>query len=75
MDWTTRVKQVDIKKYQKDDFEFYEKIVKQAFDLHATEKIEPFISQVWNLRDINKAIQFINTKKCLGKVLIETQRK
>lgn len=74
VDWTTRVKRVDITKYQKDDFGFYEKIVKQVFDLHATEKIEPFVSQVWNLRDVNKAIQFVNLKKCLGKVLIETQR-
>lgn len=68
------MKRVDITKYQKDDFGFYEKIVKQVFDLHATEKIEPFVSQVWNLRDVNKAIQFVNLKKCLGKVLIETQR-
>lgn len=47
----------------------------QAFDLYATEKIQPFVSQEWSLRDINKAVQFVNQKKCLGKVLINTHRK
>ncbi|XP_031621650.1 quinone oxidoreductase-like protein 2 homolog [Contarinia nasturtii] len=75
IDWASRVKQVNITKYQIDDREFYEKIVNQAFDLHANEKIDPFVSQVWNMRDINKAVQFVNLKKCLGKVLIDTQRK
>lgn len=74
IDWTERVQKVDITKYQTIDPAFYEKIVKQAFDLHATEKINPFVSQVWNLREVNKAIQFVNLKKCLGKVLIDTQR-
>lgn len=75
IDWTSRVRQVNITKYQNVEREFYEKIVNQAFELHATNQIEPFITQVWNLRDINKAIQFVNLKKCLGKVLIDTQRK
>lgn len=75
LDWTARVKQIDITKYQSLDPEFYTKIVNQAFDLHATQRINPFVSQVFNLRDVNKAIQFVNTKKCLGKVLINTQRK
>lgn len=74
IDWTARVKRVDITKYQQDDPKFYEKMVNQAFELHATNKIEPFVSQVWSLRDINKAVQFVNLKKCLGKVLIETKR-
>lgn len=73
-DWTERVKQVNIAKYQKNDFDFYEKIVNQAFDLFATKKIEPFVSQVWTLRDVNKAVQFVNLKKCLGKVIINTKR-
>lgn len=74
-EWTERVKRVDITRYQVEDFKFYEKIVKQAFDLYATEKIQPFVSQEWGLRDINKAVQFVNMKKCLGKVLINTHRK
>lgn len=69
------MKKVDITKYQTIESEFYEQIVNQAFDLHATEKIDPFVSQVWSLRDVNKAVQFVNLKKCLGKVLIDTQRK
>lgn len=75
IDWISRVRQVNITKYQNVEREFYEKIVNQAFELHATNQIEPFITQVWTLRDINKAIQFVNLKKCLGKVLIDTQRK
>lgn len=73
-DWTEHVKRVDITRYQQEDFQFYEKIVNQAFDLYATEKIKPFVSQVYSLRDMNKAVQFIGQKKCLGKVLINTQR-
>lgn len=74
IDWTERVRRVDITRYQRDDFQFYEKIVNQAFDLYATQKIQPFVSQEWSLRDINKAVQFVNQKKCLGKVLINTHR-
>lgn len=74
IDWISRVQQVNITKYQSAEPEFYEKIVNQAFELHATNKIQPFVSQVWTLRDINKAVQFVNLKKCLGKVLIDTQR-
>lgn len=74
IEWATRVQRVDITKYQTNEPEFYEKIINQAFDLHATEQINPFVSHIWNLRDVNKAIQFVNLKKCLGKVLINTQR-
>lgn len=74
-DWTERVKRVDITRYQVEDFKFYEKIVNQAFNLYATEKIQPFVSEEWSLRDVNKAVQFVNLKKCLGKVLINTHRK
>lgn len=73
-EWTNRVTKVDITRYQSSEPEFYTKIVNQAFDLYANEKIEPFVSQVWNLRDVNKAIQYVNMKKSLGKVLIDTQR-
>lgn len=74
IDWTERVKRVDITRYQLENFPFYEKIVNQAFNLYATEEIQPFVSQEWNLRDINKAVQFLQQKKCLGKVLINTER-
>lgn len=50
-DWTEHVKRVDITCYQQEDFRFYEKIVNQAFELYATEKIKPFVSQVYSLRD------------------------
>lgn len=74
VDWTQRVQRVDITRYQNEDFKFYEQIVNRAFDLHATQKIQPFVSQEWSLRDMNKAVQYVNQKKCLGKVLIDTQR-
>lgn len=72
--WMNRVKKVDITKFQVSDPGFYEKTIHQVFDWYATERIEPYPSHKWSLRDVNKAIQFVNTKKCLGKVLIETQR-
>lgn len=75
IEWASRVKQVDITKYQTTEPEFYKKIVNETFDMHANLKINPFVSQVWNLRDVNKAIQFVHLNKCLGKVLINTQRK
>lgn len=75
IEWTERVKKVEISTYQQTDPKLYEKTIKQVFDWYATEKIDPFVSQTWQLRDVNKAIQFINSKKCLGKVLIDTQRK
>lgn len=71
VDWVERVKRVNIGSYQISEPEYYEQIISQVSDLLATEKLEPFISQTYKLKDINKAVSFINNKKCLGNVLIE----
>lgn len=70
--WTKKIRKVDVTEYQTSDPQFYEKIVNQVFEWCATEKIKPYVSQTWKLRDINKAIQFVTNKECLGKVLIKT---
>lgn len=75
IDWIKRVKHIDIKRLQTDEHCKYDEICGKAFELFEEGKIEPFISQTWNLRDVNKAVQFVNQKKCLGKVLVQTNRK
>lgn len=74
VEWISRVKYVDATKYQSTDPAFYDATVKQVFDLYATEKIDPFVSKIFSLRDVNKAVQFVHQKKCLGKVLLDTDR-
>lgn len=71
IDWRTNVKKIDVTKYQTSDPNFYEKTVNEVFDWYATEKIEPYVSQTCKLEDVNKALNFMTTKKCLGKVLIK----
>lgn len=73
-DWAKNVKKIDVTKYQTSDPNFYENTVNEVFDWCATEKIEPYISQTSNLEDVNKALNFMTAKKCLGKVLINTER-
>lgn len=75
VEWTERIKSVDITNYQTTDPVYYEKIANRVFDLYATETIQPKISQICDLKEINKAIQFINSKKCLGKVLVNMQQR
>lgn len=76
IEWATNnnVKKIDVAKYQTSDPQFYENTVNQVFDWCATEKIEPYVSQTCNLDDVNKALNFMTAKKCLGKVLINTER-
>lgn len=71
IDWASSVKKIDVTKYQTSDPNFYEKTVNQVFDWCATEKIEPYVSQTCKLEDVNKALNFMTAKKCLGKVLIK----
>lgn len=73
--WVERVKRVNIASYQISEPEYYEKVISQVYDLCATEQLEPLISQTYKLKDINKAVNFINNKKCLGNVLVEMQDK
>lgn len=70
-DWSQNIKRVNILGYQIREPDYYEQIIKEAYDLYSTEKVEPFISQTYNMSEINKAIQYLNQKKCLGNVLIK----
>lgn len=70
--WKKKIGKVDVTEYQTSDPQFYEKIVNQVFEWCATGRIKPYVSQTWKLKDINKAIQSVTNKECLGKVLIKT---
>lgn len=72
-DWTQRIKRVNILGYQIREPEYYEQIINEVNDLIATEKVEPFISKTYNLNESNKAIHYLNGKKCLGNVLVKLE--
>lgn len=69
--WKKKIRKIDVTEYQKIDPQFYENIVNQVFEWCADGTIKPHVTQTWKLRDINKAIQFVTNKECLGKVLIK----
>lgn len=73
-EWVSNIEKIDVTKYQISDPEFYEKTVNQVFDWYATEKINPYVSQTCKLEDVNRALNFMTAKKCLGKVLINIGR-
>lgn len=74
IDWATNAKKVDVTKYQTTDPNFYEKTVNQVFDWYARGTIQPYIGHSCKLKEANKAMQYICSRKSLGKVLVETQR-
>lgn len=70
-----RVQHVDLSKYRKTDVEFYRQLVSETLSLCEDEIISAYVSGTFKLDEINKAIDFINKKKCTGKVLIDIQQK
>lgn len=74
IDWAANAMKVDVTKYQTTDLNFYQNTVNQVFDWYAKGKINPYIGQTCKLKDANKAMQYICSRKSLGKVLIETHR-
>lgn len=72
--WIENVKIVDFAKYRGDPL-LFNQIANDVFNMFATKKINPFVSAKYSLvSDVNKAMQYISRKKCLGKVLVETKR-
>lgn len=70
-DWTEKVQIVNLAKYLNEPI-LFNKIVNEVFALLAEGKIEPYISAKYPLGDVNKAIRFLQRKKCLGNVLVGT---
>lgn len=72
-DWVEKIKRVNIANYQLNDQQYYEQVMNEVYDLIASEKVSPFISKTFKLGDVNRATNFINSKKCLGHVLINVR--
>lgn len=51
----------------------YRNVVADTLDLADENVIGAYISAVYTLKSINDAIEYINAKKCTGKVLIEIE--
>lgn len=67
----SRVKHVGLLKQRSNDIELYRQVVSDTLTLCEEDLISAHVSDVFELEDIDKAIEFINEKKCTGKVLIE----
>lgn len=70
-----QTKYVDFADLQLQDPGLFATILTEVFDMHAKGVIEPFISRVYPFQDANKALKFIQGRKCLGKVLVEFESK
>lgn len=70
-EWLQQVRIVSLAKYVNEPLTF-DKIINDVIAMLSEAKIEPFISATYPLGDVNKAIRFIQRKKCLGKILVDT---
>lgn len=70
-----QTKQIDFASLQLQDPGLFTKLLNEVFELHAKGIIEPYISHIFTLRDINKAVKYAQGRKCLGKVLIDVGSK
>lgn len=66
-----QIKPVDFANLQSKDPGLFAKVWSEVLELHAKGLIEPYISKVIPFRDANKALKFIQGRKCLGKILID----
>lgn len=69
-EWINKVRIVNLAKYHTEPL--FNQIVGDVFSMLTQRKIEPFVSVTYPLGDVNKAVKYIQRKKCLGKVLVET---
>lgn len=70
-----KIQHVDLNKYRYQDIEFYRQTILDTLELCDEELINPHISQIFGLYEINKAVDYIKDKKCTGKVLIDIKKK
>lgn len=69
-----KIKYVDLYKYRDFDKEFYRQTISDTLELCEEEIIVPYVSQKFGLHEINNAIDYIKSKKCTGKVLIDIRQ-
>lgn len=66
-----KIKLVNLTQYQATDAGQYQQIVREVFNMYSKQTIQPFVSKIFTLDDINKAVKFAQGKKCIGKILIK----
>lgn len=64
---------VSLHNLRNQDPELYRSIVSETLDLADEDVISAHISAVFTLENVNDAIEYITSKKCTGKVLIEIE--
>lgn len=69
-EWISKVRKVNLAKYHTEPI--FNQTVGDVFSMLTQGKIEPFVSATYPLGDVNKAVKYIQRKKCLGKVLVGT---
>lgn len=69
-----KVKHVNLYKYRDFDKEFYRQTVEDVLALCAEEIIVPYTSRTFGLHEVNEAVDFVRSKKCTGKVLIDVRQ-
>lgn len=62
---------ISLQSLREQNLELYRNIVSDTLELADEGVIGAHVSAVYTLENINKAIEYINAKKCTGKVLIE----
>lgn len=62
---------VSLQALRKQNPELYRNIVTDTLELADEGVLAAHISATFSLKDVNGAIEYINAKKCTGKVLIE----
>lgn len=68
-----RVQHVDLYSFGREDKNFYRQVIEETFELYEEELISAHISKVFQLSEMEEAIEYIRKKKCTGKVLIEVK--
>lgn len=69
-----KVKHIDLYKYRDFDKDFYRQTVDDVLALCAEEIIVPYVSETFGLHQVNDAVEFVRSKKCTGKVLIDVRQ-
>lgn len=69
-----KIIQVDLYAYKSRDEDFYRRLISNTFVLFEEELIDAHISQTFSLKKVNKAVEYIKSKTCTGKVLIDVRK-
>lgn len=69
-----KVKHIDLYKYRDFDKDFYRQTIEDVLALCAEEIIVPYTSREFGLHEVNEAVEFVRSKQCTGKVLIDVRQ-